>query len=207
MDQTPQPSSPLAALVAVLGLTRVGRDQATSVLPSETTKRGRSGRAKTRPLYLLVPLLSCLIVGIGCAKGGPLQDTEDDPPSSPTPGSDVDGGRSRPPGPATASSPSPSSPTPSTSSTSGSERDAQTDSSITDGSSVPDAAIADARPDTSAAFDGGPCAHPTTSTGGPLSATCSPCAAAVCATNPSCCTIAWDTTCLIQQALNAACRP
>ncbi len=202
MDQNQEPLSPRGEPVGVLGLILVGGALDTTARPSKTTNSGQERHVLARATYRFLPLLWCLLVGIGCATGGPLEDTEDDSPGSPARGSDADGGRPRTPTP---SSPASSSPAPSSTST-GCERDRQ-DAATRDGSLVPDAVAADARPDTSTAIDGGPCAHPTTSTGGPLSVTCSPCVAAVCATNPGCCTSAWDTTCLIQQSLNAACKP
>jgi hypothetical protein len=200
MDQNQKPLSPRGP-VDVLGLI-LGGALDTTVRPSKTGKSGQDRHILARSTYRFLPLLWCLLVGIGCATGA-LEETKEDSPDSPTQASDADGGRPRTPSP---SSPTPSSPTPSSTST-GPDRNGQDDASTRDGSLVPDAVAADARPDTSVAIDGGPCPHPPTSTGGPLSATCSPCVAAVCATYPSCCTTAWDTTCLIQQALNAACKP
>ena len=40
------------------------------------------------------------------------------------------------------------------------------------------------------------CAHPICAAGTSLSATCDPCAAALCAQDPYCCTVAWDLTCV-----------
>ena len=203
MDQNQKPLSPRGEPVDVLGLRLVGGALDTTVRPSRTSKSGQDRHVSARAAYRFLPLLWCLVVGIGCATGGPLEDIVDDSPGSPNRGNDADGGRPRTPTP---SSPASSGPAPSSTST-GSERDGQGDASTRDGSLVPDAVAADARPDTSTAIDAGPCAHPPTSTGGPLSVTCSSCVAAVCATNPGCCTSAWDTTCLIQQSLNAACKP
>lgn len=46
--------------------------------------------------------------------------------------------------------------------------------------------------------DAGPstCTHPICATGGPLVATCDPCATALCAQDPYCCGVSWDATCV-----------
>ncbi len=46
--------------------------------------------------------------------------------------------------------------------------------------------------------DSGPsaCVHPVCEVGGVLMSNCDPCAAAVCAADPYCCTGSWDTTCV-----------
>ena len=41
-----------------------------------------------------------------------------------------------------------------------------------------------------------PCAHSRCEVGGPLSSSCNECVASVCAFDPSCCTIGWDSTCV-----------
>jgi hypothetical protein len=43
---------------------------------------------------------------------------------------------------------------------------------------------------------GAACAHSTCATGGPLSAACDPCATALCAADPYCCSGTWDATCV-----------
>ncbi len=40
------------------------------------------------------------------------------------------------------------------------------------------------------------CAHPTSSTGGSLTASCDPCAARICTVDPFCCATAWDAICV-----------
>lgn len=43
---------------------------------------------------------------------------------------------------------------------------------------------------------GGECAHPVCAAGGPLTASCTPCATDLCAQDPYCCSAAWDATCV-----------